>query len=43
MAKDKMINSTESVKGGSVLGSTLKDMEEHDMNVLNDSGRKSGK
>ena len=37
-----MINSTQSVKGEGVLSTTLKDMEEYDMNVLNDpiSGKK---
>ena len=37
MAKE-MINDTKPVKGEGVLTSTLKDMDEYDMNVLNDSG-----
>ena len=45
MAKDKMINSTESVKGGGTPGldQTLKDMDQYDMNVLKDKNTgKSG-
>ena len=37
------INSTKETKAGSVLGSTLEDMKEYDVNKLNDSGRGSKK
>lgn len=33
---DKMINSTSKPSVGSVLGDTLKDYDQYDMNVMND-------
>lgn len=40
---DKMINSTSKPDAGSVLTDTLKDMNEFDMNVLNDTIAGKGK
>jgi hypothetical protein len=41
--KGVKINTTESIPSGGVLDSTLKDMEQYDMNVLNDVGRGTSK
>ena len=40
---DGMINKTKEVKGGSVMGSTLSDMDKWDVNKLNGSGRDNKK
>lgn len=40
---DKLINSTKPATDGGVLGKTLSEMEEWDMNKLNDTGRANNK